>query len=397
MYVAVDILERAGPGLRLIEVKSSVSVKEHHIPDVAVQAHVVRQSGVDLAGTEVMHLNRACAYPDLSNLFVRSDVTGAVGVMAERVPDWIAAQLDMLRGPLPDVPVGHHCEAPYECPFVARCWPVLPAHHVSTLYAMRRRALEFDEQGYRTIHDLPEDVPLGKVADRQRRAVQEGRIIVEPGLARALEVFVPPIAFLDFETVGLAVPVWEGCHPYDAVPVQFSCHVQDQDGRVTHHQWLADGPEDPRPALAERVVAACAGTRGVVAYNASFERACLRHLATAIPGLEEPLTDIANRLIDLLPVVRNNIYHPDFDGSFSLKRVLPALFPELGYSALPIADGGSASLELDRLLFHRETLDSGTREKLRGDLLRYCRHDSWGLAKLLARLSRLTGATGASV
>jgi hypothetical protein len=220
-------------------VKSTASVKDHHLPDVAVQAHVLRQNGLDLVSTEVMHLNRECTYPDLSNLFVRSDVTEEASAIEPSVPRLIAEQTAMLQGPIPDVPIGPHCTTPYECPFMARCWSTLPPHHVSTLYAMRRRALELDEQGYRTIYDLPEDVPLGPIADRQRRAVQEGRMIVEPTLARALDVFVPPIAFLDFETVGLAVPVWEGCHPYDAVPVRFSCHVQEAG-------WSRDSPRVAR-------------------------------------------------------------------------------------------------------------------------------------------------------
>jgi predicted RecB family nuclease len=393
VYVAVDILEREDRSFRLIEVKSSTSVKEHHIPDVAVQAHVLKQNGLDLLATEVMHLNRACAYPDLSNLFMRSDVTEAARAIEASVPSWVVQQTEMLQGPVPDVPTGAHCTTPYECPFMARCWPTLPPHHVSTLYAMRRRALELDEQGYRTIHDLPEDVPLGRIADRQRRAVQEGRVIVEPTLARALDAFVPPIAFLDFETVGLAIPVWEGCHPYDAVPVQFSCHVQDADGRVTHHEWLAEGPEDPRPTLAARVIEACEGAQTVVAYNAGFERRRLEQMAEALPALAVPLRSIVARLVDLLPVIRNNVYHPDFGGSFSLKRVLPALVPELRYDGLVIADGGTASLELERLLFNGDGLESDARERLRGDLLRYCHQDTWGLVKLLERLWRLVEAT----
>src|SRR5438093_3949905 len=316
VFVAVDILEREGRGFRLVEVKSTASVKERHIPDVALQAHVVRRSGLDLVGAEVMHLNRECTYPDLSNLFVRSDMTDAVRAVAESVPRWIAEQVAMLQGLVPDVPVGPHCTTPYECPFMARCWPTLPRHHVSTLYSMRHRALELDEQGYRTIYDLPEDVPLGLIADRQRRAVREGRIIVEPGLARAMEAFVPPIAFIDFETVGLAIPVWEGCHPYDAVPVQFSCHVLEAGGRVTHHEWLAVGPEDPRPALAERLIQACEGARTVVSYNAGFEGRCIEQMAATSPALEVPLWNIAARLVDLLPVIRNHVYHPDFGGSF---------------------------------------------------------------------------------
>jgi hypothetical protein len=254
---------------------------------------------------------------------------------------------------------------------------------------MRRRGLELDEQGYRTIHDLPEDVPLGPIADRQRRAVQEGRIIVEPGLAQVLEVFVPPTAFLDFETIGLAVPVWTGCHPYDAVPVQFSCHVQDVDGRVAHHEWLADGPEDPRPTLAERLIRACEGTQTVVAYNAGFERRRIEQMAEALPALAAPLRSIVDRLVDLLPVIRNHVYHPDFNGSFSLKSVLPALVPELRYDDLAIADGATASLELERLLFNSESLELGARGRLQIDLLRYCHQDTFGLIKLLKRLEAL--------
>jgi predicted RecB family nuclease len=392
VYVAVDILKRDDMGLRLIEAKSSVSVKEHHIPDVAVQAHVVQESGFDVAGTEVMHLNRACAYPNLSNLFLRSDVTCAAGALADRVRGWITAQAAMLQGPVPQVSIGPHCTSPYECPFMARCWPTLPPHHVSTLYAMRRRELELDEQGYRTIHDLPEDVPLRKIADRQRRAVQEGRIVVEPTLAQALDVFVPPIAYLDFETVGLAIPVWEGCHPYDAVPIQFSCHVQDVDGRVTHHEWLAEGPEDPRPMLAARVIEACEGAQTVVAYNAGFERRRIEQMAEALPVLAAPLRSIVARLVDLLPVIRNHVYHPDFGGSFSLKSVLPALVPELRYDDLPIRGGAMASLELERMLFQEAELTSDAKARLRADLFRYCHQDTLGLVRLLDRLRVLVRA-----
>ncbi len=392
VFVAVDILERRERGFHLIEVKSTTSVKGHHIPDVAVQTHVLRQSGLEVARTELMHLNRACSYPDLTNLFVRSDVTPATEAIKDGVPQTIAVLQEMLQGPLPRVPTGPHCTTPYQCPFMERCWPVLPAHHVSTLYAMKQRALELDERGYRTIHDLPEAVPLGMVAERQRRAVQTGRLVVELTLARALASFVPPIAFLDFETVGLAVPVWNGCHPYDQVPVQFSCHVQAADGSVAHHEWLADGPEDPRDRLAEHLVRACAGAQTIVAYNAGFERRCLQQMAEILPAKEGQLRNIAARLVDLLPVVRNHVYHPDFGGSFSLKSVLHALVPELRYDNLPIAEGETASLELERLLFQGEDLSPEARVGLRAALLRYCHQDTWGLVRLLECLRQLAAS-----
>jgi hypothetical protein len=393
VFVTADILERQGPGTArgfcLTEVKSTTSVKEQHLPDVAVQAHVLRRSGLEIVRMEVMHLNRACTYPDLGNLFSRADVTERVEARLAAVPGEIAAMSAMLAGPLPSVATGPHCSSPYECPFTARCWPVLPPHHVSTLYAMRRRALELDELGYRTIFDLPEDFPLKAAADRQRRAVQAGRMIIEPTLGDALACFAPPVAFLDFETVGLAIPVWYGCHPYDQVPVQFSAYVPDEHGGLHAHDWLAEGPGDPRPVLAERLLAACEGPYAIVAYNAGFERDRIRELAVALPYLAVRLEALAARVVDLLPAVRNHVYHPDFGGSFSLKRVLPALVPEMSYRGLAIAEGETASLELGRLLFHGDEMEPEERARLRADLLAYCHQDTWGLVRLLERLRGL--------
>jgi hypothetical protein len=384
--VAVDILERDGSGFRLVEVKSSTWVKETFIADVAVQAHVARRNGVDIVGTDVMHLNRACRYPDLANLFVRADVTEAARAVESHVPAWIAAQLAMLEGPLPEVTTGPHCSTPHECPFWARCWPALPPHHVSTLYKVKLpRAVELDALGYRLISDLPDDGTLPAIQERQRRAVRENRIVVDPALGEALTGFVPPIAFLDFESIALAIPVWEGCHPYDFVPVQFSCHVEDVDGHVTHHEWLAEGAADPRPALAARLVEACGSARTVVAYGAGFERRCLEHLADAVPALAPALVEIAGRVVDLLPVIRNHVYHPEFGGSFGLKSVLPALVPELGYDDLTIADGMTATLELERLLFRTDE----QRDRVDQELRRYCERDTRGLVELLKHLKHL--------
>jgi hypothetical protein len=390
VFVSVDILETRPEGASVIEVKSTTSVKEQHLPDVAVQAHVVRQSGVDASRLEIMHLNRACAYPDLSNLFTRADVTAQAQDALGAMPGVIQGQLGMLAGPLPNVAIGEHCTKPYECPFMARCWPALPPHHVSTLYSAGRRALLLQEQGYATIHDLPDDIPLRAIQDRQRRAVQAGQLIVEPSLAATLRAFQPPLAYLDFETVGLPIPIWSGCHPWDQAPVQFSCHVEEAGGRVTHHEWLAEGPGDPRPALAERLIRACEPARSVVAYNAGFERRCLVQMADALPALAGPLRRIADRLVDLLPVVRNHVYHPDFGGSFGLKSVLPAMVPELRYDTLAIGDGETASLELERLLFQEADLTPEAKAQLRSDLLRYCHQDTWGLVKLLERLRQLS-------
>src|SRR4030095_184955 len=142
-------------------------------------------------------------------------------------------------------------------------------------YVMRRRALDLEAKGYRTLHDLPGDLRLSAIQARQVRAVRAGTPCAEPPLGEARVPFEGTLAFLDFETISPAIPVWNGCRPWDYVPVQFSVHVQQPGGGYTHHAWLTEGGVDPRPHQAELLVAACAGAQAIVAYNSSFERGCI--------------------------------------------------------------------------------------------------------------------------
>lgn len=389
IFVAVDILERRRDGFILIEVKSTLDVKDEHIADVAVQMHVVRRAGLAVKRAQVMHLNRHCRYPDLSNLFVRTNVTSLTRSALRAVPEQAGAMLAALAGQLPEVATGLHCTTPYACPFLDRCWPALPEHHVSTLYRMRSSRVEkLVAGGYETLLDLPRNFKASGPAKRQLRSVRSGKVIVERGLRRALAALKPPVAFLDFETVSPAVPVWPGCHPYEQVPVQFSCHRVGPAG-VDHHAWIADGPADPREEFARALIAACAGARTVLAYNAPFERRCIDGLIGALPHMEADLTMLSGRIRDLLSIVRDRVYHPDFLGSFSLKDVLPALMPAFGYADLKIQGGSSASAALERLLIDAEALSTADRQALRRDLLRYCERDTLGMVRLFERLNEL--------
>ncbi len=388
IFVAVDVLERTERGWTVVEVKSSTGVKQQYLSDAAIQTLVLRRSGLHVERVEIMHLNRECRFPDLQSLFVRADVTDEVAAMLADVIPETDAQSNMLEGPLPDVVTGDHCETPYACPFQARCWPAAPEHHVRTLYRIGSRAQELVAQGIVTIHDVPDDAQFSIVTERQRKSVQENRLIVESSLGDALDAITYPYAVLDFETIQLAIPAWDGCRPYEQVPVQFSCHAVTARNDLSHHAWLADDATDPRREIAARVVDACRGVEVVVAYNALFEKSLLDHLAKAVPEHAEALAHIEARLVDALPLVRDHLYHPAFGGSFSLKSVLPALVPGMGYEGLEISNGGVASVKLRRLLFD-DDVSPAEREQTREALLQYCAVDTLGVVRLLERLREL--------
>ncbi|HXG97713.1 MAG TPA: DUF2779 domain-containing protein [Gemmatimonadales bacterium] len=396
-FVAVDVLTPQERGYHLTEVKSSSSQKEEHLPDAAVQVHVLSRSGLHITGVDVMHLNKECHFPDLSNLFERTDVTAAVQPLLGKVGWEIDAQLAMLDGPLPDVPIGRQCHEPHECPFMARCWPQDPDHIMRLYNIGPKKGVGFLVTGVQRISDLPADQKLNATQKRQIRAMKEGRLVVEATLGQALAPFHCKLGFLDFETIMRAVPVWPGMAPWEQAPAQFSYHEANGDGTYTHAEYLAEGPKDCRPELARAMVEATKHAEKVATYSA-FEKTRIRGLQEAVPELRAELEALEGKLVDLLPVVRENVYHPDFLGSFSLKYVLHPLVPELTYDDLVIVDGLVASVEIARLLFVAGKIAPEEHARVRQDLLNYCERDTWAMVKVLERLRELASeSTGFSL
>jgi predicted RecB family nuclease len=391
VFIAVDVLLHEGDGWTVIEVKSGSSVKAEHIADAAIQTWVLRHAGLGVTRVEIMHLNPEYRHPDEGDLFVREDVTEPVEGFLPQVPALVQELRAMLDGPRPDKTLGAHCYEPRECALHARCWPDDP-HHIRYLYNVGpKKTISYMAAGVHRFGDLPPNAKLPFAAQRQLKALREQRLVVEPTLAEAIAPFESPLGYLDFETVGRAVPVWDGLAPWGAAVAQFSYHEEQADGSHTHVGWLAEGPGDPRRELAEAMLAATAGAKRIVTYSA-YEKTRITELKRLVPERAAELDELLAKLVDLLPVVRNNVYHPDFRGSFSLKYVLSPLVPELSYSDLVIVDGRLASVEIARLLFVAHKIPVAERDRLRQDLLDYCERDTWATVRLMARLRQLAAA-----
>ena len=388
-FVAIDVLEKQGDGYHLTEVKSSTSQKDEHIPDVAVQARVAAACGVKITAAAVLHLNKEFRNPDAGDLFARTDVTGPVAAFVGQVPDEIARQREMLAGPLPDVPIGLHCFEPRDCPFMGRCWPDTPDHIRHLAGVGPKKTAAYLARGIASINDLPSKEKLNFTQQRQLKAMAEQRIIVEPTLRHDLEPLeAARLGFLDFETIARAIPVWPGMAPWQQAAAQFSYHERQPDGTYTHVAFLAEGPQDARPPLAAAMVRATAKAERVVMYT-PFEKTRIRELQRAVPQLAGELAELEAKLIDLHPIVKNCVYHPDFRGSFSLKYILTPLVPELTYDDLVIVDGRVASVEIARLLFVADKIPRQERDRVRQELLDYCERDTWAMVKLVERLREL--------
>ena len=182
-----------------------------------------------------------------------------------------------------------------------------------------------------------------------------------------------PIHFLDFETDNPAIPRFEGLHPYQQFPFQYSCHVLQQDGSVTHHEYLHTNTSDPRKPLLESLITHISACGSVVVYSASFEQKVLENLALSFSEHASSLQSIIDRLWDQLDIFRYHYMHPDFCGSNSLKDVLPVLVPSLCYEDLDVQDGLEAQVVWNLML---NTTNETKKSEMIEHLKAYCGLDT---------------------
>jgi hypothetical protein len=304
-------------------------------------------------------------------------------------PD-VAAALAAMRLPLwadepPPITTGPQCTAPYACPFYDHCHGDEPEHPIEELPGQRAQLLqELAELGIADIRDIPRDFDgLTVLQTRVRDAVKGGNRYHDPAIAAALAKAQFPVHFVDFETFMPALPVFAGTRPYQTIPFQWSDHILSTDGQVSHREFLHGGTDDPRPRFAESLLDAVSVTGSVVVYT-GYEEYCLRELEAALPEFAPRLAELRARLFDLHPVIKAHIYDPNFHGSFSIKAVLPALVPHLGYDDLEIGDGLLASLAYEELRDPNTSADRAA--ELRSNLLAYCRRDTEAMLVLFRLL-----------
>jgi hypothetical protein len=394
-----DVMLPAGgshgaPSWHLVEVKSSTSVKDYHLDDVAVQAYAAASAGVRLKTISIAHVDSGWTYGgdgDYRGLLHQVDVTDATRTRHEEVASWIDAAQGVLRSLRePRRTPGPQCAAPYECGYLLHCTRHEPVaeYPVQWLPRVQSRALKdhLAKPGVRDMRQVPDEL-LNEQQRRVKSVTLSGRPWFDAeGARRALLEVPEPLTFLDFETVSLPVPIWKGTRPYQQVPFQFSVHRLGRTGRLVHDQFLDLSGDDPRPTLALALLDACGEHGAVLAYFASFERSRIEELAAALPRLRARLLALAQRIVDLLPVTRDHWYHPSQQGSWSIKAVLPTLAPGLDYEMLEGVQHGGAAVQAWLEAVHPST-SPARREEIRRQLLAYCRLDTYAMVRVWGTLA----------
>ena len=378
-----------------MEVKSSFSDKEDlesSVDDLAYTVMVLRRSGIPVTTASLVLLSRNYRFGqrpvDLFDIIDQTTAAFDTVAQFEGNADSVAKALLNEVQPQPAlVPACRDCDY-----FETSCLGSGIEHSVFHLPSLQGKKLQrLSNEGVIDLFRLPEDMELTERQERAKTSVLANRAVVEPGLAELLDAIVWPCFYLDFETVATSLPLYEGHGCHQQVLTQFSIHRRDSlDGELHHHEYLADAARDCQRDVARALIENLED-RGAILVYSPFEKKRISALRDALPEFAPQLQAILDRLVDILPFINDQVYHPGFKGSFSIKKVLPALVPELSYSGLSVRDGDTAIARFARMAMGE--IMGAEAEATRKQLLAYCEMDTLAMVRLHEALIQLATRT----
>ena len=396
-FCSVDILKNFEDGLEVYEVKSSTEVKDIYLDDVSYQVYVLKSLGYNVKKACIVYLNNEYERHgelELNKLFNIEDVTEIAFSKLEEVGKKIAnAREYMKQTEEPTDDISAKCFNPYQCAYWKHCTRNLPEKNVFQIRGMKT-ATKFNLyfNGLIDFNDLVnEDLNNKYIEQMEYELFDKEDKINKEHIKDFLDKLYYPLYFLDFETYQQAIPEYDGIRPYMQIPFQYSLHyIQNENGDLMHKEFLANANEDPRRKLAERLVLDIPTNACVLAYNMRFEKGVIRNLAETYPDLSESLMNIHDNIQDLMnPFHDRDYYTKDMHGSYSIKYVLPALFPndkELDYHALPVVHNGGEAMTVFASLGEKPKEEQ---ERIRHGLLEYCKLDTLAMVKIWEKLKEV--------
>jgi len=395
IFAMADILVKNGDAWDMYEVKASTKVKGYQVEDAAIQWYALG-SAIRLNRAYIVHINNQYVRKgalDIDALFTIADITEEVQAKQYAIEYNLTEMKQMLKGEMPNIDIGGHCDDPFGCDFKEHCWKHVPNLSVFNLYWMGgAKKFEMYYKGIVTYDDIPDDFRLSATQKLQVETAKTAKPHMDKQvIEKFLDTIEYPINFFDFETFQNTIPRFDDQRPYQQIPFQYSLHILHEDGTMEHKEFLGDENSDPRQALIAQMLTDITKEGSIIAYNQSFEISRIKELAAFDENNKAILLALNERFVDLIvPFRGRGYYHPDFNGSFSIKSVLPALFPddpELDYKQLgSVQNGGDA---MDTFANLHLLKNKNKRDEIRKDLLAYCRLDTLAMVKIWEKLYQI--------
>ena len=405
-FCSVDVLKNDVDGVEIYEVKSSTKVKDIYLDDAANQYSVLSNLGYNVKKVCIVYVNKEYVKgelpveDELDQYFNIEDVTA----IALSKQDEIQSNIDEINRFMeqygednePPTCLELKCFNPYDCDFWQYCTQDLPKPNVFDVAGMwKSKNFEKYNEGKVSFEDLLyEDLNPKYIEQVDFEVNDKEPKINKPAIARTLNSLEYPLYFIDYETYNQPIPEVEGTKPYQQLPFQYSLHVIEEEGApIEHKEFLAEvDDEDFIRTFAESMISNLPEDGSVIVYNKSFESSVNRKIGELYPEYADEMARINGNIVDfMVPFKDRNYYSKEMQGSYSIKYVLPALYPDdedLDYDNLRgVHNGGEAFNAFLSLKGKSKEEQEETRE----DLLEYCKLDTLAMVKLWDKFKEVTG------
>lgn len=403
-FCSVDILKNDADGVEIYEVKSSTEVKDVHVDDVSYQYFVLTNLGLNVKKACIVYINNEYVRVgelEIDKLFNIDDRTEEVKKKQDEIRDNIdfinAFMKEHGEGNEPDKQLGKHCFDPYDCSFWGYCTRDLPKPNVFDLRNMQKRT-KFNKyyDGLVSFEDLQNEKINAKCLEQIDFELNDREPKIEKDIIKdLLDSLVYPLYFIDYEACRYAIPEYEGTKPYQQIPFQYSLHIIREEGApLEHREFLADADdENIVRTFAESMIGDLNEDGSVIVFNRGFEESLVnKKIAEMYPDLKDEIERINGNIVDFMVPFKNRAYYVrEMKGSYSIKYVLPALYPddsELDYSNLELIHHGE---EASQAFLDLKDETPEKQDEIREGLLRYCELDTYAMVKIWERFREVVG------
>lgn len=387
----------------LYEVKGTNSLKENtgdhdHIDDLAFQASVLRRANIPIGKYFLVHLNKNYVRQgelDIPALLLVEEQTDKVLARLKTTEEQMGTvKAYLLQTTEPTSECGcvyhgrsNHCTTfSYSNPDV----PEYSVHDIARIGSSKKKLQSLVDSRIYDLAMIPEDTGLSDIQWNQVRAHQQNKTTVDlPSIGEILSQLAFPFYFLDYETFAPAIPIFDGYKPYQRIPFQLSLHIlETPTGTLQHIEYLHPDRSDPSLAVAQLLQQHIKPGGTVITWNKSFEAGVNGEMGQRLQAFHEFMQSVNSMLFDLREIFQKQHYvHPKFYGSTSIKKVLPALLPDLKYDALGIQEGGQASDAWWKMVSPATLADES--KQIASDLREYCGFDTYAMYAVWKELHQL--------
>tara|TARA_R110002074_G_scaffold149035_4_gene301239 strand:- start:63964 stop:65430 length:1467 start_codon:yes stop_codon:yes gene_type:complete len=393
-FARIDILEKlANSTYHIYEIKSATSIKKGKLEDACFQKYVLQECGHTVSKVSIIHLNKEFVKDGeivADELLEVVDVTEQIDLIYSIMVNDITAASNLIQKKVINENIcscryktrRNHCDS---FKYFNNDVPEFSIYEIARISA--KKIGQLVDNNHLSILDIPLGFELSTNQQTQVESVKQEQVVInKSSIAKTLSKLTFPLHFVDYETFPTAIPRLDMMSPHNHLVFQVSIHTMQENGHLTHFEWLGAALEQPTKML--RQMQDFTGLTGTfISWNAPFEVGRNKNMIEWIPEYTDYLNYMNAHMFDLETVFKGDYADYRFGGRSSIKKVLPVLCPQFSYSDLEVQDGTMALDTWGRMVtdpYFNEDI-----EQTRKNLLEYCKLDTLAMVEIYKVLTKL--------